>query len=165
MNFKLTLIALLATTAPAFAAGDAAKGEAVFKQCQTCHVVADADGNVLAGKAAKTGPNLYGVVGRAAGTYPDFKYGEDMLAAGAAGLVWDEATLVAYVQNPSAFLKETLGDKGAKGKMQFQVKDAAKAADVVAYIASLAPAVPAADAAAPAATDGTAAPAAPAVTN
>ncbi|MGL6211331.1 MAG: c-type cytochrome [Paracoccaceae bacterium] len=153
MKLKLTLLALLATTAPAFAAGDAAKGEAVFKQCQTCHIVADADGNVLAGKASKTGPNLYGVVGRAAGSIADFKYGDDMLAAGAAGLVWDEEKLVAYVQNPSAFLKETLNDKGAKGKMQFQVKDPVKAADVVAYIASLAPA------AAPAATDPAAAPA------
>lgn len=162
MKLEMTLIALLATAAPAFAAGDAAKGEAVFKQCQTCHVVADADGNVLAGKAAKTGPNLYGIVGRTAGTYPEFKYGDDMIAAGAGGLVWDETTLVAYVQNPSAFLKETLGDKGAKGKMQFQVKDPAKAADVVAYIASLAPAAAPVDPAAPAATDGTAA---PAVTN
>ena len=154
VKLKLTLIALLATSAPAFAAGDAAKGEAVFKQCQTCHIVADADGKVLAGKAAKTGPNLYGIVGRTAGTYPEFKYGDDMIAAGAAGLVWDEATLVEYVQNPSDFLKKTLSDKGAKGKMQFQVKDPAKAADVIAYIASLAPAAaPAADAAAaPAAT-------------
>lgn len=159
MKLKFTLIALLATSAPAFAAGDAAKGEAIFKQCQTCHIVADADGNVLAGKAAKTGPNLYGIVGSAAGVYPDFKYGDDLLAAGAAGLVWDEATLVAYVQNPSQFLKDTLGDKGAKGKMQFQVKDPVKAADVVAYIASLAPAVaPAADAAAPAATEAPKAP-------
>ena len=115
MKFNLTLIALIATSAPVFAAGDPVAGEAVFKQCQTCHIVADADGKVLAGKAAKTGPNLYGVVGRTAGTYPDFKYGEDMIAAGAGGLVWDEATLVAYVQNPSAFLKETLNDKGAKG--------------------------------------------------
>ena len=158
VKLKLTLIALLATSAPAFAAGDAAKGEAVFKQCQTCHIVADAEGNVLAGKAAKTGPNLYGVVGRAAGAYEGFKYGDDMIAAGAAGLVWDEALLTEYVMNPSEFLKKTLNDKGAKGKMQFQVKDPAKAADVVAYIASLAPAAAPADGAA--ATE-----AAPAATN
>jgi len=154
MKLKLTLLALLATGAPAFAQGDPAAGEAIFKQCQTCHVVADADGKVLAGKAAKTGPNLYGVVGRVAGTYPDFKYGEDLIAAGAAGLVWDAATMTEYVQNPTNFLKATLNDKGAKGKMQFQVKDPAKAADVVAYIASLAPAAAPADpAAAPAVTN------------
>lgn len=157
MKLKLTLIALLATSAPAFAAGDAAKGEAVFKQCQTCHIVADAEGKVLAGKAAKTGPNLYGVVGRTAGTYPEFKYGDDMLAAGAKGLVWDEVLMAEYLADPSAFLKKTLDDKGAKGKMQFKVKKAEDAQNVVAYIASLAPA-PVADEAAP--TDGTAAPAA-----
>ena len=152
MKLKLTLMALLATASPAFAAGDAAKGEAIFKQCQTCHVVADADGNVLAGKAAKTGPNLYGVVGRVAGTVPDFKYGDDLLAAGAAGLVWDEAQMTEYVQDPSAFLKTVLNDKGAKGKMQFKVKKAEDAANVVAYIASLAPAA-VVDPAAPATTE------------
>lgn len=152
VKLKLTLVALLATSAPAFAAGDIASGEAVFKQCQTCHVVADPEGNVLAGRAAKTGPNLYGIVGRVAGTHPEFtKYGDDLVAAGAGGLVWDEATLVAYVQNPSNFLKETLADKSARGNMQFQVKDPQKAADVVAYIASLAPAAEApADGTAPA---------------
>lgn len=157
MKLKLTLLALLATAAPAFAAGDAAKGEAAFKQCQTCHVVADASGTVLAGKAAKTGPNLYGVFGRVAGTYPDFKYGEDMIAAGAAGLVWNEADFVAYVQDPSAFLKEKLADKGAKGKMQFKVKNAEVAADLYAYLSTFSPAP--ADAAAPAATDPAAVPA------
>ena len=148
MKLKLILIALLATAAPAYAAGDAAKGEAVFKTCQTCHVIADADGKVLAGKAAKTGPNLYGVVGRVAGTSEGFKYGADLIAAGAAGLVWDEVQLTDYVRHPSAFLKEVLKDKGAAGKMQFQVKDPAKAADVVAYIASLSPAAAPADPAA-----------------
>ncbi len=157
MKLKLTLLAVLTSAAPAFAAGDIVKGEAIFKQCQTCHVVADAEGKVLAGKSAKTGPNLYGVVGRAAGTYPDFKYGEDMIAAGAAGLVWDEATLTEYVLDPSAFLKKTLDDKGAKGKMQFKVKNEQTAADVVAYVASLAPAAVPADPAA--ATDPAAVPA------
>ena len=142
MKSTLALLAVMATaTAPAFAEGDAAKGEAVFKQCQTCHVVADADGKVLAGKASKTGPNLYGVVGRVAGTYPEFKYGESMVAAGAAGLVWDEAKFVAYVQDPQKFLKEELSDKSAKGKMAFKVKNAEMAADVYAYIASLGPVV------------------------
>ena len=167
MKLKLTLIALLATSAPAFAAGDAAKGEVVFKQCHTCHVVADPDGNVLAGKAAKTGPNLYGVVGRQAGSYPGFKYGDDMIAAGAGGLVWDEASLDVYIRNPSKFLQEQLKDKSAKGKMQFQVKKEEDALNVIAYIISLQPAVAApADAAAVPAdaavvpADGTAAPAA-----
>lgn len=145
MTLKLALLAVLATAAPAFAEGDAVKGEAVFKQCQACHVVADADGKVLAGKASKTGPNLYGVIGRVAGSYPDFKYGESIVAAGAAGLVWDEVKFVEYVQDPQGFLKTQLADKSAKGKMVFKVKNAEMAADVYAYLVSLAPAVPAAN--------------------
>lgn len=151
MKTTFALLAVMATAAPALAEGDAAKGEAVFKQCQTCHVVADADGKVLAGKASKTGPNLYGIAGRVAGSYPEFKYGESIVAAGAAGLVWDETTFVAYVQDPQGFLKTTLADKKAKGKMQFKVKNAEMAADVYAYLVSLAPAAAVVDPAAPAA--------------
>lgn len=159
MKTKLALIAVLATvSAPAFAAGDATKGEVVFKQCQTCHAVVDADGKVLAGKG-KIGPNLYGVFGRVAGTYEGFKYGDAMKAAGAAGMVWDEAHFIEYVQGPTPYLAKFLNDPGAKGKMAFKVKDAAAAADVYAYLSQFSPA-PAADAAAAPAADAAAAPAA-----
>ena len=147
MKYTLAILAAFAA-APAFAAGDAAKGEAGFKQCQTCHVVADETGKVLAGKGAKVGPNLYGVFGRAAGSYPEFKYGESIVAAGAAGLIWDEATFTAYVQDPAGFLKERLADKGAKAKMMFKVKNAETAADLYAYLVQFSPAAAAAPAAA-----------------
>ncbi len=159
---KSTLTALLilgASSGMALAAGDVEAGKKVFNQCQTCHVVADADGNVLAGKKAKTGPNLYGVVGRAAASYEGFKYGDGILAAAAKGLVWDEAQLTAYVQDPTGFLVEVTGDKKAKSKMVYKVKKADDAANVVAFIASLAPAAAPADAAA-APAEGEAAPAA-----
>ncbi len=140
MKLTLAILAVLATAAaPAFAAGDAAKGEAVFKTCQTCHSVVDPDGKVLAGKGGKIGPNLYGVFGRQAGTYEGFKYGESMVAAGAAGLIWDEAHFVEYVQGPAAFLKKQLGGP-AVAKMQFKVKDAASAEDVYAYLSQFSPA-------------------------
>lgn len=140
---KITLTTLAAATmlaAPAIADGDIAAGEKAFKQCQTCHVVADAEGKVLAGKNAKTGPNLYAVIGRKAGSYEGFKYGDDMVAAGEKGLMWDEATFVEYVQDPSAFLKVYLDDKKAKGKMQFKVKKEEDAKALYAFISSLAPA-------------------------
>ena len=160
MKFNLTILAVLATAAaPAFAAGDATKGEAVFKQCQTCHVVVDPDGKLLAGKGAKIGPNLYGVYGRLAGSYPGFKYGASITAAGVAGLIWDEAHFVEYVQNPAGFLKTYLG-KPAVAKMAFKVKDAATAEDVYAYLSQFSPPATAAPAAAAPAADGTAAPAA-----
>lgn len=137
MRNTLTVLALLGlTAAPAFAEGDAAAGEATFKQCQTCHIVADADGNVLAGKAGKTGPNLFGINGRTAGTYPEFKYGDSIVAAGAKGLVWDETNFVAYVQDPSEFLKTYLDDSKARGKMTFKVKSAEDAANLWAYLST-----------------------------
>jgi cytochrome c len=153
MKFTVTLIAALTATAPALAAGDAAKGEDAFKQCQTCHTVTDLDGNRLAGKGAKVGPNLFGVFGRQAGTLEGFKYGEDIVAVGAAGLIWNEADFVEYVQDPAAFLKAKLDDKGAKSKMAFKVKTPEMAADLYAYLAQFSPdaaaaAEPAADAAA-----------------
>ncbi len=158
-------VAGFALAGPAFAEGDIEAGKKVFNQCQTCHVVADASGEVLAGRNAKTGPNLYAVFGRKAGSYPDFKYGDDMIAAGEKGLVWDEASFVEYVANPSKFLQGYLGDPKAKGKMQFQLKKPEDIANVYAFLASLSPAAdavaPAADpAAAPA--EGEVAPVAPA---
>lgn len=140
MKLIPTLIIAGAMASPAFAAGDAAKGEAAFKQCQTCHVVADETGKVLAGKNSKTGPNLYGVFGRQAGTYEGFKYGESIVAAGAAGLIWNEVDFITYVQDPTAFLKEKLGDKGAKSKMAFKAKNAEVAADLYAFLSQFSPA-------------------------
>lgn len=140
MKSKLAMLAVLVmATTPAFAGGDAAKGEKGFKQCQTCHAVIDDTGAVLAGKG-KIGPNLYGVFGRVAGSLEGFKYGDSIVAAGAAGLVWDEATFIEYVQDPTSFLQTRLDDKKAKSKMAFKVKDAEAAADVYAYLSQFSPA-------------------------
>lgn len=141
MRVTATAIALAAlTAAPAFAAGDIEAGAKVFNQCQTCHVVKNEAGDVLAGKAGKIGPNLFAVAGRTAGTYPDFKYGESIVALGATGFAWDEASLVTYVQDPAAFLKDKLADPKAKTKMTFKLKKPEDAANVVAFVMSLAPA-------------------------
>ncbi|MDX5350836.1 MAG: cytochrome C [Paracoccaceae bacterium] len=146
MRFTLTALAFASLAAPALAQ-DIEAGAKVFNQCQTCHVVQNEAGEVLAGKNAKTGPNLYGLPGRVVGSAPDFKYGESIVAVGAAGQVWDEANFVEYVQDPAKYLKAKLDDNGAKSKMSFKLRKPEDAANVWAYIASLSPA-PAADAAA-----------------
>lgn len=141
MKLRLAMIAVLATAAaPAFAAGDATKGEAVFKQCQTCHAVVDPDGNVLAGKNSKVGPNLYGIIGRPAASYPEFKYGDGIIAAAEAGLIWDEEKIAAYVMDPTKFLDEFTGNPKLKSKMQFKLKKPEDGANIAAYLASLSPA-------------------------
>lgn len=141
MKYTLTAAVVLALSGgAALAAGDAEAGKKTFNQCQTCHVVADPEGNVLAGKNAKTGPNLYGIVGRPAASVEGFKYGDGIIAAKDAGLVWDEAKLVAYVQDPQAVLEEATGDSKVKSKMVFKLKKEEDAQNVVAFLASLQPA-------------------------
>ena len=115
-------------------AGDAAKGEAAFKQCQTCHAVVDDAGTTLAGKGSKTGPNLYGVIGRPVASL-DYAYGDSIKAVGATGAIWDEATLAAYLADPSAWLKEQTGDAAAKSKMSFKLAKGGE--DMAAYLATL----------------------------
>ena len=97
-------------------------------------------GEVVAGKGAKTGPNLYGLPGRVAGSVEDFKYGDDIVALGATGFQWSEADFVAYVADPSKFLQEKLSDSKARGKMMFKLPKADDAANVWVYIVSLSPA-------------------------
>lgn len=143
---KLTLAtALLAgmVAVPAFAgghaSGDAEAGEKAFNQCKACHAITDADGNDIV-RGGKTGPNLWGLPGRTAGAYEGFdKYKDAIVAAGEAGLVWDEATFVAYVQDPNAFLKEYLDDSKARSGMAFRVRKEEDAANLWAYIASVSP--------------------------
>jgi cytochrome c len=127
----LLVAALLATPA---AAQDAAKGEAEFRKCKSCHMIEAPDGTAIV-KGGKTGPNLYGVIGRPVAS-TDFAYGDSLKAVGASGKVWDEASLAAYVQNPTEWLKTATGDAAAKSKMTFKL--AKGGADVAAYLASVA---------------------------
>jgi len=133
--------ALFCLAAPAFAdghaSGDPAAGEAAFKQCKSCHMVQDADGNAIV-KGGKTGPNLYGIVGRTAGS-EDFKYSKGMVAAGEGGLAWDEASFVAYVQDPTTYLREVTGDDKARSKMTFKARKEEDAVNIWAYLASVGP--------------------------
>ncbi|MEL6169371.1 MAG: cytochrome C [Pseudomonadota bacterium] len=143
-KFSMAFVALGLLAAPAFAgghlgAGDPAAGEEAFSQCQTCHVVVNDDGETLAGRNARTGPNLYAVVGRQAGIVDGFRYSNSMVEAGEAGLAWDEETFVAYVQDPTGFLREYLDNRRARGNMAYKVRDEADAVNLYSYIASLGP--------------------------
>ena len=124
------------------ATGDAEAGEKVFKKCKSCHMIQNAEGEVIA-KGGKSGPNLYGIYGIAAGSKEGFakKFGKDIVAAGAAGLEWNEADFIKYVADPKAFLREYLDNGKAKSKMSFKLKDAEDAANVWAYLVSVGPEV------------------------
>lgn len=112
-------LAFVPLAAAQASAQDAAAGEKVFAKCKACHV-ADEDKN-------KIGPSLMAVIGRTAGTHPDFKYSKPMIEAGQGGLVWDEATLTTYLHDPKAMVKGT--------KMAFPgLKKDDEIANVIAYL-------------------------------
>lgn len=69
------------------------RGREVALPCWTCHD--------LAGRVDKVGPSLEGVFGRRSGLAPDQRGSEAMLAA---SIVWDEATLAAFLANPAGFV-------------------------------------------------------------
>ncbi|SDY39790.1 cytochrome c [Jannaschia faecimaris] len=141
MKFAIAFATTALLAAPAFAdahlaaSGDAAEGEKAFRQCQACHVVEDPSGEVLAGRASRTGPNLYGVVGRTAGSVEDFRYSDLMIAAGEAGMIYDEANFVPYVMDPTAHLKEASGETSGRGKMSYKVRKEEDAINLYAFLA------------------------------
>ena len=139
--FAVTALGFALLSAPAFAdghaTGDAGAGEKVFNKCKACHMIQDADGNNIV-KGGRTGPNLYGLLSRVAGS-ADFKYGASIVQAGEAGLEWNEAEFVKYVADPKKYLVAYNDNKRAKSKMAFKLKDAEDAANVWAYIVSVGP--------------------------
>jgi cytochrome c len=114
------LLAMTAAPAGPAAAQDAAAGEKVFKvQCMACH-------SNVAGKKG-VGPNLLGVVGRPAGSVPDFHY---TAANKDSGLTWDAATLDRYLQAPRTVVPgTTMTYAGLKNDTQ--------RADLIAYLATV----------------------------
>lgn len=117
---SLAAAAGFALALPALAEGDAALGEKVFGKCKACHAVGE-------GAKNKVGPELNGIVGRPAGSLADFKYSDNLLELAKGGMVWDDATLTAYLANPK--------DVIPKGKMSFAgLKKPEDIANVIAYL-------------------------------
>jgi cytochrome c len=133
-TFLITSAALLALAAPALASGDAAEGEKTFKKCKSCHMIESPEGETIV-KGGKVGPNLYGIVGRVAGSVEDYKYGDGLVDAQAAGFVWTEEAIAEYVVDPKAYNDHH--GWTPKSKMSFKLKDGGE--DVAAYLASVAP--------------------------
>ena len=93
----LGLIGLLPALTAVAVADDLSAAEAQFKKsCGTCHVAE-------AGAGPRQGPNLFGVVGRAAGSVEGFNYSPAFVAA-KSGIVWDEQTLDRWLTDPQAVI-------------------------------------------------------------
>ena len=79
------------------ALGDIGHGEKVFKKCSACHMIASGGKNMI-------GPNLWGVIGRTAGSVSDYKYSKAMVAY---GKEWNYEEMNAYLIKPQAYIKGT----------------------------------------------------------
>ncbi len=79
------------------AMGDVSHGEKVFKKCSACHMIASDGKNMI-------GPNLWGVIGRQAGSISDYKYSKAMIAY---AKEWSFEEMNAYLIKPQAYIKGT----------------------------------------------------------
>ena len=114
---------LSCVAAAASADGDPRRGEKIYERCAACHSL-DRD---------RTGPRHDGLIGRRVGSIPGFPYSSAMKKAGAAGMVWDEATLDRFLENPMKAIPGTrMGYAG--------VKDAQERADLIAFLKEASPA-------------------------
>lgn len=103
-------------------AGDAEKGEKVFKKCKACHAIGE-------GATNKVGPELNGIVGRKVASVEDFKYSKVLQEMGEADAVWEPDTLAQFLEKPKAYAKGT--------KMSFAgLRSEEDRADVIAYLAT-----------------------------
>ena len=122
MAIAISLVATsaIATGARADLLGDAARGEALFRECSACHQVGTDATN-------RVGPHLNDIFGRKAGSVEGFRYSKGLARMGADGLVWSFDTLDAYVENPKALVSDT--------RMSYRgMKDEADRADLLAYL-------------------------------
>jgi len=100
-------------------AGNAARGAEVFKaQCAACHLAKP-------GEPAPIGPQLYGVIGRKAGSWDAFQYTDAMRKA---GITWTRELLDQYLENPYSLVP------GAAMGLLVPAPD--NRSDVIAYLAS-----------------------------
>ena len=114
-------MALVSLGAGASQAADIAKGEAAFvRQCAICHTIDK-------GGEHRLGPNLFGILGRKAGTAQGFRYTNAFRTT--ATFEWTEGLLGPWIALPSTMVPGTA--MGTFPGVADRDKD-----DIVAYLAA-----------------------------
>lgn len=127
MKIQITAIVLITimysgTWDDAGAAGDAGRGEKLFRQCAACHSITPGE--------HLTGPSLADVVGRKAGSAKGF--GRYSPAMRDSNVTWTQETLDAWLRSPTEFASGT--SMRVPG-----VVDGAARRDIIAYLGSAGP--------------------------
>ncbi|HEV7777069.1 MAG TPA: c-type cytochrome [Luteibacter sp.] len=116
-----TLVFGWALASPPAHAGDASAGSNVFKtECSECHTVKEGRN--------KKGPSLFNIVGRKAGTIPDYNYSD---AVKQAQWVWTAEKLHSYLSQPAK-----QANPGTKMKYE-GLDDAKQLDDLITYLDTL----------------------------
>jgi len=92
--------------------------EGAWAACAACH---------RAAAVANPGPDLRGVLGRPAGRVPGYRYSRAMRTA---RIVWDAATLDAFIANPQAVVPGTTMPYAGE-------PDAGRRAEIIAALSAL----------------------------
>ncbi|MBQ1542925.1 MAG: cytochrome c family protein [Caulobacteraceae bacterium] len=109
--------ALLAALPAPYNAGDLDNGQRKFALCRSCHTITQ-------GGPDMTGPNLYGVFGRKAGSKPGYRYSDVVKNA---GFDWDAEHLDKWLSSPRTFMPGT--------KMSFLgIPNEKDRVDLIAYL-------------------------------
>jgi cytochrome c len=115
--------AQLASLPAPYNTADIDAGKTKFALCRSCHTLEEGGANM-------TGPNLHGVIGKAAGTHADYAYSDALKAS---GITWDAASLDKWLTDPKTMV--------AGSKMSFLgIKDAQDRTNLIAYLLVSSPA-------------------------
>ena len=115
----LSLLCLSQILSSPARADDAA--EQVFNNaCRTCHTIRQGDNRL--------GPNLFRIIGRRAGSLPEYDYSDAMKNA---GFVWDEVELARFIGSPDEVVP------GNKMKPYSGLRSADDIERVVAFLLSI----------------------------
>lgn len=109
---------------PAFAEGDPASGESIFRRCSSCHAIGQDAGRL-------SGPTLNGLPGSSVAYDDEQQYSPALRALRDQGVVWTTENLDAFLASPRDF--------APRNRMSFAgVRDPQDRADLIAYIAQFA---------------------------
>jgi len=118
---RFLVVVLACLSAQAFAAGDADSGKLKSQVCAACHAI----------EKNGAGPKHQGILGRTAGTVPDYRYSPALQKS---GIVWTDETLDKWLADPQAVVPGT--------KMFYALESAQDRADVIEFLKQKAGATP-----------------------